>query len=235
MRRLKEKTEDSPARILIVDDDDDTLAILRMVLKRDGYKVDSANDGVQALDILKEKKHDLVISDVMMPEMDGYRFVETVRQDPDIRTTPIILITAKKETEDKVAGLEKGADDYITKPYNLVELRARINGLLRLRELRRELIEREKELEQIHTLEQTLMTVSHHINNAISPISGRAQLCKPDNPDSVVKLIDAAHEGTRRIRETIALLERVILTMKSSRHGRDQGNHILTQAMKTKL
>jgi CheY-like chemotaxis protein len=214
-----ENTSDAK-RILVMDDDDDTLAILRMVLKKEGYKIDLATDGVEGLQLLRDRHHDLVISDVMMPKLDGYKFVETVRQDPSIRTTPIILITAKKETEDKVAGLEKGADDYITKPYNLVELRARIASMLRLKELRRELMEAEKELERIRTLEQTLMTISHHVNNAIAPISGRAQLCSPKDPSSVQKLIDACHEGSRRIAETMAMLEKVIAEMKDpSKHG----------------
>ncbi len=222
-------------RILVMDDDDDTLAILRMVLKKEGYKVDLATDGMEGLKLLRERHHDLVISDVMMPKLDGYRFVETVRQDPSIRATPVILITAKKETEDKVAGLEKGADDYITKPYNLVELRARISSMLRLKEVRRELFEKEKELEHIRTLEQALMTISHHINNAIAPISGRAQLCNPKDPASVEKLIEACNEGGRRIVETMAMLEKVILEMKNPGKSDPRNSQLLYKIMQTKF
>jgi len=232
--RPTENEKDVP-RILVMDDDDDTLAILRMVLKKEGYKVDLANDGVEGLKLLRDRHHDLVISDVMMPKLDGYRFVETVRQDPSIRATPVILITAKKETEDKVTGLQKGADDYITKPYNLVELRARIAGMLRLKDVRHELLEREKELERIRTLEQTLMTISHHINNAIAPISGRAQLCNPKDPATVEKLIEACNEGGRRIAETMALLEKVILEMKDPAKDSARNTQLLYKVMQTKF
>jgi CheY-like chemotaxis protein len=165
--------------------------------------------------MLKRSHHDLVLSDVMMPKMDGFKFCEEVRRDPEIEMTPIVLVTAKNEMPDKITGLEKGADDYLTKPYNLIELRTRIASMLRLKKLRSQLISREKELERIKTLEQTLIAISHHINNATAPIQGRAQLCDLNKPDSVKKLIEVCLNGCAKITKTINLLGRVITVMKN--------------------
>ena len=203
-------------KILIIEDDQDTVAILKMFFKKEGYHIDVANDGQEGFDKLKKDRHDLVISDVMMPKMDGFRFCELVRNEPAVKMTPIILVTAKNDPRDKIAGLEKGADDYITKPYHLIELRVRIASMLKLRKLRTELLHKEKELERIKTLEQTLVAISHHINNATAPIAGRAQICNIHDPESVKKLIDASISGCRKITDTIDLLAQVIKLMKNT-------------------
>ncbi len=208
-------------RILIIEDDPDTVAILNMFFRKEGYNVDVAGDGEQGLEKLREHHHDLVLSDVMMPKMDGFKFCELVRSEPDLKMTPIVLVTAKSDPMDKIAGLEKGADDYLVKPYNLVELRVRVASMLKLKKLRSELIQKEKELERILTLEQTLVAISHHINNATAPIAGRAQICDPKDPDSVKKLIEASIDGCQKITETLDLLAQIIKMMK---HAPDEGN-----------
>ena len=109
-----EVTSETPAenRLLMIDDDVDTLAILKMIFVKVGYQVDVAHDGQEGLELLKQKKHDLVISDIMMPVINGYKFCELVRSDHEIRLTPILLITAKKDLFDKVVSLNVGADDF---------------------------------------------------------------------------------------------------------------------------
>lgn len=206
----------SATKILIIEDDPDTVAILKMFFKKEGYDIDVASDGQEGFDKLRKDRHDLVLSDVMMPKMDGFRFCELVRNEASIKMTPIILVTAKNDPRDKIAGLEKGADDYITKPYHLIELRVRIASMLKLKKLRTELLNKEKELERIKTLEQTLIAISHHINNATAPIAGRAQICDLNDPESVKKLIDASLSGCRKITDTIDLLAQVIKLMKST-------------------
>ena len=222
-----------PARILIIDDDEDTLSIIKMVMVKDGYEVDLAGDGAEGLRLLRQNHHALVISDVMMPKLDGYKFCETVRHDHQISMTPIILVTAKKELDDKLMGLKHGADDYITKPYNLAEFRARIASMLRLSKLRNELIERERELERIHTLEQTLIAISHNINNAIAPILGRAQICKADDKHSVEKLIEVSLDGCKRVTSTIRLLEQVVTAMKNPQNDWqfDEISHLVNEIL----
>jgi CheY-like chemotaxis protein len=204
----------SAHRILVVDDDEDTLSILEMFFSRQGYVLDHARDGEEALDLLRRHRHDLVISDVMMPVMDGLRFCECVRSDPEVRMTPIILVTAKSETAHKLLALEKGADDYVVKPVNLFELSARAASTLRQRKLRETVYAQEKELERVRTLERTLGVISHHINNAIAPIYGRAQMCEPRDADQSRKLVETCLESCRRVTRTLQVLGKVIAAMK---------------------
>jgi two-component system response regulator VicR len=120
---------DQVKKILVVDDEPDLLRGLIHNLKFEGYSVDAADDGNIALKKILENKYDLIILDIMMPGMSGFDVCKNARQQGII--TPIILLTAKGEEIDKVLGLELGADDYITKPFSLRELLARIKAVLR--------------------------------------------------------------------------------------------------------
>ncbi|BDR66764.1 DNA-binding response regulator [Clostridium tetani] len=121
----------SQDKILIVDDEEHIRELLRYNLEKEGYKIFCAENGKEALEIAKEKKPTLILLDVMLPQMDGYDVCKEIRKDNSISTTPIIMITAKGEELDKVLGLELGADDYITKPFSIRELIARIKAVLR--------------------------------------------------------------------------------------------------------
>ncbi|MFN2174470.1 MAG: response regulator transcription factor [Anaerolineales bacterium] len=114
--------------ILLIDDEIQLLSLLSDVLTKEGYRVISARNGQEAIYSARQGKPDLIILDIMMPEMDGYEFIRQHRRERD---TPIILLTAKVEEEEKVLGLRMGADDYITKPFSPRELVARIEALLR--------------------------------------------------------------------------------------------------------
>lgn len=114
--------------ILVCDDEKDIVSALRIYLTAEGYNVLEAFSGAEALEILDEKKVDLVLMDIMMPEMDGIRAMAKIRE---ISNVPIILLTAKGEDADKVLGLTVGADDYVTKPFQPVELLARVKSQLR--------------------------------------------------------------------------------------------------------
>ena len=114
--------------ILVVDDKANVRTLLREYLTEQGYRVVTADNGRSALFVARDEKPDLILLDIMMPEMDGYGFIRTYRQEAN---TPIILLTAKLEETDKVIGLELGADDYITKPFGMRELVARIRAVLR--------------------------------------------------------------------------------------------------------
>lgn len=114
--------------ILIVDDKASVRKLVQEYLVEQGYRVVTADNGQNALHIARNEKPDLILLDIMMPEMDGFEFVRIFRKEKD---TPIILLTAKLEETDKVLGLELGADDYITKPFGMRELLARIRAVLR--------------------------------------------------------------------------------------------------------
>ncbi len=117
-----------PQTILIVDDEKRLVSLVQSYLAQEGYRVLTAYNGREALPLAKKEKPDLIILDIMMPEMNGYDFMRAHRSESD---TPIIMLTAKVEDEDKVIGLELGADDYVTKPFKPRELMARVRNVLR--------------------------------------------------------------------------------------------------------
>jgi DNA-binding response OmpR family regulator len=118
--------------ILVVDDEPRMIRFIRMNLELEGYRVAEAHNGLQALDHVRQDLPDLVILDVMMPEMDGF---ETLRLLREVSTVPVIMLTVRNEEADKVHGLELGADDYVTKPFGARELTSRVKALLRRAEL----------------------------------------------------------------------------------------------------
>ena len=115
-------------RILLVDDEPLMIKGLKRTLEQDGYETDSASDGEEALKKLNSEHYDLVLLDVMLPKLSGIEVCQIVRETSDI---PIIMLTAKGEDMDKIMGLEYGADDYISKPFNVLEVKARIKSLFR--------------------------------------------------------------------------------------------------------
>lgn len=117
-----------PRTILVVDDKATVRNMVREYLESDGYRVVIAADGREALYAARQEKPDLIVLDIMMPKMSGYEFLRAYRQE---RQTPVIVLTAKLDEADKVLGLELGADDYVTKPFGLKELAARIQAVLR--------------------------------------------------------------------------------------------------------
>jgi two-component system KDP operon response regulator KdpE len=114
--------------ILIVDDEPRMIKFIRLNLELEGYRVGEASNGLKALDKVRKELPDLVLLDVMMPEMDGFETLERIRE---ISNVPVIMLTVKAEEEDKVHGLELGADDYVTKPFSPRELSSRIKAVLR--------------------------------------------------------------------------------------------------------
>jgi DNA-binding response OmpR family regulator len=119
-----------PEKILVVDDDIDTLRLVGLMLQRQGYQIAAANNGQQALAMAESEKPDLILLDLMMPDMDGYEVARRLRANPAISTIPIIMFTAKSQVDDKVSGFESGADDYLTKPTQPRELFAHIKAVL---------------------------------------------------------------------------------------------------------
>ena len=115
-------------KILIVDDDENICELLRLYLQKDGFNTVVANNGEKAISLVQIEKPDLVLLDIMMPVLDGWQVCREIRKTSDV---PIIMLTAKSETFDKVLGLELGADDYVTKPFDSKEVVARIKAVLR--------------------------------------------------------------------------------------------------------
>ena len=120
------------SKILVVEDDQTLLDVLKYNLTKEGYEVVTAIDGVQALEVARSKKPDLIVLDVMLPKLDGLEVCRIVRREMIV---PILMLTAKTEEIDKVVGLELGADDYMTKPFSMRELLARIRAMIRRTEM----------------------------------------------------------------------------------------------------
>lgn len=133
MQKIKWLQKEKLMKLLLVEDDKELSSAIVRILKLNNFNVDTAYDGIEALDILesapKDNGYDAVILDVMMPRLDGIGVVKKMRERGD--NTPTIMLTAKSETDDKVAGLDSGADDYLTKPFSSKELIARIRALTR--------------------------------------------------------------------------------------------------------
>jgi two-component system alkaline phosphatase synthesis response regulator PhoP len=115
-------------KVLVIDDDVKTTELVKLYLRRDGYRVVTAYDGLQALDVAREAHPDLVVLDLMLPGLDGFEVFRALREESDV---PIIMLTAKTTEQDRLNGLDLGADDYVTKPFSPKELAARVRAVLR--------------------------------------------------------------------------------------------------------
>ena len=130
--------------ILVVDDEKDIVELVAYNLEREGYQIAKAYDGHQALRYIRENQPDLVILDLMLPGISGLEICRLIRKKPETEGLPIIMLTAKSDSVDKIMGLEIGADDYLTKPFNVRELLARVRAVLRRWEIRAELEDMDK-------------------------------------------------------------------------------------------
>jgi two-component system alkaline phosphatase synthesis response regulator PhoP/two-component system response regulator VicR len=109
-------------RVLAVDDEPNILRLIQINLERAGYQVETAQNGAMALEKIRESRPDLLVSDVMMPEMDGFELLANIRRDPTLMDLPVIMLTAKAQDRDVLTGYQHGADMYLTKPFNPMEL-----------------------------------------------------------------------------------------------------------------
>ena len=123
-----ERDDEMATKVLVVDDEKFIVKGIKFSLEQDSMEVDAAYDGEEALQMIREKEYDIVILDVMLPKLDGVQVCQQVRE---FSTVPILMLTAKGEDMDKILGLEYGADDYMTKPFNILELKARMKAILR--------------------------------------------------------------------------------------------------------
>ncbi|MGA3207905.1 MAG: response regulator [Syntrophales bacterium] len=133
-----------PKKILIVDDEKDIVDLVSYNLEKEGFTTIKAYDGESALKLVDAKKPDLVILDLMLPGVRGLEVCKFIRKNPEIETLPIIMLTAKGDQVDKILGLEMGADDYVTKPFNVRELIARVRAVMRRAEVRHDPYRKER-------------------------------------------------------------------------------------------
>ncbi|MCZ6636510.1 MAG: response regulator [bacterium] len=204
------------AKLLVVDDLPFNIEILKEELRLLGHEVTSASDGLDALERVAESRPDLILLDVAMPQMDGLEVLKRLREDPQYADLPIILLTGRQDYDDRIEGFDAGADDYITKPFRLREVVARVNAMLRIQDLQRQALDREKLLSQIEGMGQTLVTMAHYINNSTQAISGMAQLCQtaPDNLPQHQQLAEIAFTQATKISAVIDSIQTMIDRME---------------------
>ena len=138
-KRACHTRRESMGSVLIVDDMPGSARLIESLLAPDGHTIRTAGDGGEALQLVREAPPDLVLMDVMMPLVDGFEACRAIKQNPDTRLIPVVLVTSLDDTDSRVRGIEAGADDFVSKPFNAVELRARVRSLLRIKQYTDEL------------------------------------------------------------------------------------------------
>ena len=210
-------------KILVVDDQPINIKLLQRKLERQDMDVAVAYSGRECLDIVEEVKPELILLDIMMPEIDGIETCQQLKANPETETIPIIFITAKASKEGKLEGLDAGAVDYITKPIDLDETLARVRTQLRLQEMFRENIELQERLgdaRRAAAVGAITQGIAHNLNNLLGVVVGYLDLIKNgyDSPDMVKRSVGLMDNAINRmvniIRQlgTIANNERIELT-----------------------
>jgi len=165
---------DDKKRILIVDDEQINLEFFDVMLSKLGFQVEKAENGLEALEAIKKNKPDLVILDNVMPKLSGWevtRLLKSNEEYAEFSDIPIIMFSAMDNVKDKVEGLELGADDYITKPFNFSEVLARIRAVLRTHELIRQIEYREKRLQVVGEVARDSLAVSSKLGEALKKLA----------------------------------------------------------------
>ncbi|HEX3867194.1 MAG TPA: response regulator, partial [Gemmatimonadaceae bacterium] len=217
---MGEHREQFLARVLVVDDHEDNVELLRARLEAWGYSTESAHDGAEALEKVDASPPDMILLDVMMPRIDGIEVARRIKGNKSLPFIPIIMQTALDTTENKVEGLEAGADDYITKPIDFAELRARLASMLRIKRLQDELEERERQLLEA--------------NERLRYMSQTDALTGLDNRRHLEERIDEMFEHARRLNEPFACVMCDLDRFKSvnDTHGHQAGDAVLKQFAK---
>jgi two-component system, sensor histidine kinase and response regulator len=215
-------------KILIVDDAEDTVELLRKRFRAEGYDTAEAYNGEEALQKVPEYSPDLVVLDVMMPKIDGYEVCQRLKADENTKYIPVLMLTAKGEVEHKIRGLDIGADDYMSKPFDYKELSARIRSLLSIKATH----EKKVVTEKTGALEQMIDEVAHEIRNPLTSIGGFARKVFNKLPED-----DPNRKYMQMIIEDVAVLENMIkqlIELKSMEISQKEPvniNEIVTDAL----
>ncbi len=192
------------AKVLVVDDQPVNVQLLKRALERDQIVVIPAYSGQDALDLVEREKPDLILLDVMMPDMDGIEVCQRIQQDGRHKNIPVIFITARSSKEGRLAGLGVGAVDYITKPIDLDETLARVHTQLRVVQVNREMIDLQRRLEEARraaSIGAITQGIAHNLNNLLGVVLGYLDLIKSHatKPDSVRANAENLETAVQRI------------------------------------
>ena len=202
--------------ILVVDDQPINVQLLKRKLEREGIQVSAAYNGAEALQLVKQVKPDLILLDVMMPDMDGIEVCQRLQAEESTRSIPIIFVTARTSKEGKIEGLGVGAVDYITKPIDLDETLARVQTQLRFVAINREMIDLQRRLVEARraaTIGAVTQGIAHNLNNLLGVVIGYLDLIKAyyDKPEQVKKNAMHVEEAVHRIVSIIKQLSSLVV------------------------
>jgi DNA-binding response OmpR family regulator len=202
--------------ILVVDDQPINVQLLKRKLEREGIQVSAAYNGAEALQLVKQVKPDLILLDVMMPDMDGIEVCQRLQSEEATRSIPIIFVTARTSKEGKIEGLGVGAVDYITKPIDLDETLARVQTQLRFVAINREMIDLQRRLVEARraaTIGAVTQGIAHNLNNLLGVVIGYLDLIKAyyDKPEQVKKNAMHVEEAVHRIVSIIKQLSSLVV------------------------
>jgi DNA-binding response OmpR family regulator/anti-sigma regulatory factor (Ser/Thr protein kinase) len=202
--------------ILIVDDQPINVQLLRRKLEREGLQVVPAYSGLEALELINKAKPDLILLDVMMPDMDGIEVCRRLQAEADTRSIPVIFVTARTSKEGKIEGLSVGAVDYITKPIDLDETLARVQTQLRFLAVNRDMISLQRRLvdaRRAATIGAVTQGIAHNLNNLLGVVIGHLDLIKVyyEKPDQVLKNAGQIESAISRIVSIIKQLSLLVV------------------------
>ena len=188
-------------KVLIIEDDKDLVMFIKELLEIKGYDVDYCYDGANVITLVKRFKPDIILLDIMMPTVSGYKVAKTLKNNEETKFIPIIMVTAKSETTDKVRGINCGIDDYLMKPFDSQELLARIRSLLS----KKKSFEQFTEGEKIRTLRDVVASVNHEINNPLTSIliAVDSLLIKLNDNDYIREKLSIIKDNSIRIRDIV--------------------------------
>jgi CheY-like chemotaxis protein len=203
-------------KILVVDDQPINVQLLKRKLEREGMQVIAAYSGQEALDLVAQEKPDLILLDVMMPEMDGIEVCQRLQSSEDTRPIPIIFVTARSSKEGKLEGLGVGAVDYITKPIDLDETLARVQTQLRFAAINREIVDLQRRLlesRRAATIGAVTQGIAHNLNNLLGVVIGYLDLIKAsaEKPELVRKNAQNVEDAVQRIVVIIRQLSSLVV------------------------
>ena len=195
------------AKILIVDDEQINLDFFEVMLTKLGFEVAKASDGEEALDAVQAHHPDLIVLDNIMPKLSGWEVTRILKRDDEYRDyagIPIIMFSAMDDVKDKMEGFELGVEDYITKPFNFSEVLARIKAVLRNHELSEQVVQRERRIALIESLNNSLVYFTRHLKDPMLQIREAADSVNREDRESVERLISMVQQ---EVTQTLATLD----------------------------
>ena len=197
------KNNNAEIKILVAEDSPSQALSLRYLLEKQGYQVEVANNGKAALELIRQKKPDLVLLDVVMPELDGFDVCRILKKDEQFKLIPVVLVTALNDHESKITGLMSGADEFLSKPVDMAELKARIRSLLNQKLLTDELQNTNDRLIRLDKLKEDLMhMIVHDLRNPLTSIYSTSQILQEGeiwDKDKLLKFFATIFQCSQRM------------------------------------